>query len=69
MVWYLYEVRNNHVQQQFVYFIVAVCLNTLKRFVKSVSIRKSNLKFCTVTSTEETHQIPKNQNSVTESLK
>ena len=39
-----------------------------KKFYKSVSIRKSNLKFCTVTSTKDLHQIPKNQISVAEPL-
>ena len=45
---------------------------TLSQFVAipyRVSIRKSNLKFCAVTSAKGTHQIPKNQISVTESLR
>ena len=40
-----------------------------EKFFQSVSMRKINLKFCTVTSTKDTHQMPKNQISVTESLK
>ena len=41
----------------------------LKIFYKSVSIRKSNVKVGTVTFTKNTHQIPKEKKSVTESLK
>ena len=44
--------------------IAAIYRNTLQ----IVSIRKSNLKFCTITSTKDSHQIPKNQISVVESL-
>ena len=44
--------------------IVAIYRNTLQ----IVSIRKSNLKFCTITSTKDSHQIPKNQIFVVESL-
>ena len=40
----------------------------LKKLFKSVSLRRSNLKFCAVTSTKDTQQIPKSQISVTESL-
>ena len=36
----------------------------LRKLFKSVSVRKSNLKFCTVTSTKNLHYIPKNQISV-----
>ena len=36
----------------------------LRKLFKSVSVRKSNLKFCTVTSTKNSHYIPKNQISV-----
>ena len=43
-------------------------LHNFKRIYKSVSIRKSNLKFSTVTSTKDRHRIPKNEKSVTESL-
>ena len=39
-----------------------------KKLYESVSMRKSNLKFGTVTSTKDTYQIPKNQISVAESL-
>ena len=39
----------------------------LKKLFKSGSIRRSNLKFSTVTFSKDTHQIPKNQISVTES--
>ena len=46
------EIANDNVQGQFLYFIVTICR-------KSVSIRKSNLKFCAVTSTKDTHRIPK----------
>ena len=31
----------------------------LKKIPKSASIRKINLRFCIVTSTKDTHQIPK----------
>ena len=40
----------------------------LKKFFKSVSIRRSNLKCYKVIPTKDTHQIPKNQISVVESL-
>ena len=45
-------------------------LQYLKKPFKSVCIKKSNLKFCTITLTKpkHTHQIPKNQISVAESL-
>ena len=36
---------------------------------KSVSIRTSNLKLCTVTSTKESHQIPKDQIPFSEHLR
>ena len=38
-----------------------------KTFKKSVSLRNSNLKFCVVIYTKDTHQIPKNRISVAES--
>ena len=40
----------------------------LKKLYKTVSTGKSNLKFGTVISTKDTHQIPKNQISVAETL-
>ena len=40
-----------------------------KKLYMSVSIRKSNLKFCAVTCTTDTHQTPKNNISVAESLR
>ena len=36
-------------------------MSYIKKFFKSVSLRQSNLKFCTVASTKDKHQIPKNQ--------
>ena len=36
----------------------------LKKLFKSVSVRKCNLKFCTVASTKDSHLTPKNQISV-----
>ena len=41
----------------------------MKKLFKSVSVRKSNLKFCTVTFTKDSHQMTKNQISVAETLK
>ena len=55
--------------------LTAVCLfhccdlsQYFKRLCKLVSIRKSNLKFFTVTSTKNTHRIPKNEISIAEYL-
>ena len=39
-----------------------------KKLSKSVSVKESNLKFCTVTSYKNTYQIPKNQISIAETL-
>ena len=39
------------------------------KLFKSVSVRKSNLKIFTITSTKDSHQIPKYQISVAETLK
>ena len=57
------------------YPTITVCLfhcrnlsQYFKKLYKLVSIRKSNLKFGTVTSTKDSHQIPRNQISVAESL-
>ena len=61
-----YEKLRNNVQRQFVYCIITICCNTLT--IKSAFLRKCNLKFCTVTSTKDSHHIPKNQMSVTETL-
>ena len=36
----------------------------LKKLFKSVSVRKCNLKFCTVASTKDSHLTPKNHISV-----
>ena len=64
-----HEVPNDNGQWQFFCFIVTICCNTLKSFFKSVSVRKNNLKFCTFTSTKNSHGIHKNQISVAETLK
>ena len=40
----------------------------LKKLFKSVSLRKSTITFCTVTSTKDTNQTTKNQISLAESL-
>ena len=44
-------------------------LQYLKKLYEPVSVRKSNLKFCTVTSTKDSQQIPKNKISVLELLR
>ena len=44
------------------------CRNLSQHLKKSAFIRKSNLKFCKVTSTKDSYQIPKHQISVAESL-
>ena len=46
---------NDNAQRQFVYFIVSICRNTLKRLFESVSIKKSNLKFRKVASNKDSH--------------
>ena len=64
-----YEVPSDNFQRQLPYLIVTICCNTLKSFFKSVPIMKTDLKFYAVTSTKDSHQIPKSQVSLTESLK
>ena len=53
---------NDHAQRQFVYFIAEICCKALKKLFKSVSVRKSNLKFCTVASIKDSHEITKKSN-------
>ena len=43
-------------------------VSVMNNVLESVSLKKSNLKFCTVTSTKGTHQILKNQISFAEYL-
>ena len=52
-----YGVPNNNVQNFLLHY--RNLLHYLKELFISVSIWKSNLKFCLVTSTKDTHQIPK----------
>ena len=52
-----YYVPNNNVQRQFVYFIPAICRNTLKNF----TIPFVKRKIVSATFTSDTHQIPKYQ--------
>ena len=58
--------RDNEINKLSLNISTTVCLfhsrnlsQYFKKLYKSVSIRKNNLKFCTVTSTKDTHQIPK----------
>ena len=44
-------------------------LQYLQQLYKSVSIKKSDLKLCIITFTKDTHEVPKNQIPVPESLK
>ena len=44
-------------------------LQYLQQLYKLVSIKKSDLKLCIITFTKDTHEVPKNQIPVPESLK
>ena len=63
-----YMVNYASVQRQFAYFIVAIRCKTLKTFIIQFLLGKEIRNFCTVTSTKEAHQIPKNQISLAGSL-
>ena len=53
-----YEIPKGNTQQQFVDFFAAICRNTLKKSLKSVSVSENNLKFFTVASTKDSLSIP-----------